>query len=324
MRLAQSSQTKIALGGGIALTLVSNVSAGELNKLFTVLWHYIYVFEKSFSRFIPMSELSLFNRSAGLQMSISPGFKQLLESAKSMAEITDGLYNPFILPALQRAGYKRSAVPGYETDSVDDYSHRRVEPIEQLKIGDTWASIPPNTAIDLGGCGKGYLADKLGQLLVGSGVNNYRLSLGGDISTLGVDENGQNWKINIQDADNLEGQVDWTVICPTERFAVATSGTFRRQGQTTDRDWHHIIDPITLQPARTDIRLATVCADTALMADVLASCAVIVGLSDGIGFLKKQGAISMLLQAQDDTGVLEKNFGHYIIKESKGEGLKSA
>ena len=324
MRLVQYSQTKIALGGDITLTIVSGNSATELNKLFTVLWHYIYVFERSFSRFVPISELSLFNRSAGLQTSITSEFKQLLMAAKDIGNQTGGLYNPFILPALQRAGYKKSAVPGYEMDAVDDYSHRRVEPVDQLKIGDTWASVPPNTAIDMGGCGKGYLADKLGQLLVGSGFTNYRLSLGGDIVTLGSDENGQNWKINIQDANNLRGQVDWVIRCPTEHFAIATSGTFRRQGQTIDRAWHHIIDPITLQPAKTDIRLATVCADTALVADVLASCAVIIGSQDGMVFLKKQRARATLLQGQDETGVLKKHFGRYIIKESKAEDLKSA
>jgi thiamine biosynthesis lipoprotein len=321
MRLAKYNQTNLALGSDVALTLVSDKPFAEIDTIFAGLWHYIYAFERSFSRFIPKSEISLFNRSAGVRTKITPEFKDLLSAAKAISEKTGGVYNPFILPALQRTGYKRSAVPGYEHDVVDDYSRRRVGSIEELQIGQDWAEIPSDTAIDMGGCGKGYLADKLGRILMDIDVANYRLSLGGDIATAGTDELGDKWLIGIQDATNLGGEIQKTIECPVKPFAVATSGTFKRKGYVADKDWHHIIDPITLESAVTDVRLATVCADMALQADVLASCAVIVGSKNAASLIKPLGASAMLLQGDSQNAPFEKHFGHFTIRQSTGRGL---
>ncbi len=321
MRLTSYYQTSLALGSDVGLTLISNKSANDIDKIFKSLWNRIYTFERSFSRFIPGSELSLFNRSAGQHTKISTEFRDLLNAAKSISEQTGGLYNPFIMPALQKTGYKQSAVEGYEHDIVDDYSRRRVGKIDELQIGDDWAMIPSDTAIDMGGCGKGYLADSLGDTLVGLGITNFRLSLGGDITTDGTDEFGCKWKIGIQDAGNLGGEIQQTIECPTSRFAVATSGTFKRKGFVADEGWHHIINPATLQPAVTDVRLATICADKALLADVLASCVIIIGSKGATNFAKSHGASAMLLQCLNTNSVFQIQFGHFIINESASEGL---
>ena len=321
MRIVKYYQTNLALGSDVGLTLVSSKSTKDIDEIFAGLWHYIYTFERSFSRFIPKSELSLFNRTAGTQTKITTEFRDLLMAAKSMSEATTGIYNPFILPALQQAGYKRSAVPGYESDAFDDYSRRRVGSIYELQIGQDWAKIPSDTALDLGGCGKGYLADKLGVILKNNGISSYRLSLGGDILTSGTDEVGQRWLIGIQDARRLDREVEQTIECPIKPFGIATSGTFGRKGYVAGSDWHHIIDPTTLEPAVTDIKLATVCANTALQADTLASCAVVVGSKKATDLIKPLGARFMLLQGDDDGEAFQAQFGKFKIKQSTQRGL---
>ena len=316
MHLVQYAQTKQALGGDITIGFLTGGNQAAADKIFVQLWHYVYTFERSFSRFLPASELSTLNRSAGVSMSVSSEFKDLLAAAKSMAEITNGLYNPFILPALQKSGYKKSVMPGYENDPVDDYSRRNVVTIDRLHIDGNRVNIPHDSALDMGGCGKGYLADRLREIMNTAGVSNYWINLSGDIATAGYDQDIKPWVIDIQNANDLGSVLEWTVVCPVEPFAIATSGTFRRKGHSADYDWHHIIDPITLRPARTDVRLATVCAATTLQADVLASCAVILGSDRAPDWLRSHGASDYLLQCEDPTGVFEKQFGTAIIKES--------
>lgn len=318
MRLNELVQTNQALGGEVTLSVVTSASSEALSLMFEKLWRQVYIFERQFSRFLPMSELSVFNRAAGLKTQISPEFKKLLTSAKTLGIKTGGLYNPFILPALQRAGYRQSATLGYENDVQEDHSFKQVVTVEHLVIGDTWASIPYGTAIDMGGCGKGYLADQLGQTLRDqAGVEGYWLSLGGDISTWGCDALGKNIMLGIQDAEDLDSNTDWIINCPRKHAGVATSGTFRRQNQNNDKAWHHIIDPISLSPAVTDIRLATVCADSAIEADVLASCAIILGSEKAPAFLKKYGAKAVLLQCTNNVGEnFDIQFGSMIKKSS--------
>lgn len=322
MHLVRTTETKHALGSDVTLTLISGLGHAHTTDLLAVLWRQIYMFERQFSRFIPMSELMVFNREAGMKTITSPAFHDLLKAAKYMALKTKGLYNPFILPALQRAGYRRSASPGYENDPQEDYTQRQVVTIDKLHIGDTWAMIPYNTALDMGGCGKGYLADQLAGTLRQYDIAGYWLSLGGDICSYGADEQGKPLSVAIQNAQKLDSTRPEYIEQPGDYAAVATSGTFRRQAQYQTEPWHHIIDPLTGVSAITDIQLATVCATTALEADVLASCAVIIGADAAVAFLKKNGATAAYIQYNDTEGVSRiHQFGLAIVRHSPAKRL---
>ena len=320
MRLTETSQTKLALGSNVTIALISDFSSERVNEVFEGLWRQVYIFERQFSRFLPKSELTLFNRLHGIKTNVSANFMDLLTSTKNMSQESDGLYNPFILPILQKAGYMKSAVSGYEKDAKIDYTDRRVVGVDKLEIGDDWAMIPYGTAIDIGGIGKGYLADQLRKTLDELPVNGYWMSFGGDVVTKGTDENNNNLTLSIQNAQNLSDKSDWIVKCPIGYSAVATSGTFRRKNQYSKKAWHHIINPHTLEPAFTDIKLATVFADNATRADVLASCAVILGSKKAPDFLKKHGVKSAFLQCENEKGEsFEKRFGTNIVKINVGK-----
>jgi len=295
--LSQYHQTKKAVGSDVTLVLVADETETRVDDFFNELWSQIYKFERRFSRFIPASELSLFNRSGGKQTAISPSFRKLLLASKSMSELTNGLYNPFILPALQRAGYTHSFLPGHEDETHDDYSNRNVVLADQLEVGDDWAKIPFNTSLDMGGCGKGYLADQLASDIPDF-IKGFWFSLGGDIIAGGHNELNKPWTVHIADTINLEGQRPF-VFQPNnfDTFAVATSGTTIRRGvNAKNTKWHHIIDPRTQQPSTSDLRLASVYSKNAINADVLASSAIIVGSSDAKEFLEKRGVQAGLLQ----------------------------
>jgi thiamine biosynthesis lipoprotein len=312
MHLTEHVETKMALGSDVSIAVVSDNEARSQLAL-TNTWRSIFAFERQFSRFIPQSELSTFNATAGRRTTISEAFRKQLIAAKTIGQRTGGLYNPFILPALQRSGYLKSAAPGYEHDTVDDYSGRGVADLSELQIGEGWAQIPFNTAIDLGGCGKGYLADQLRSELIPYNLAGYVLTFGGDIATYGVNQAAAPWTIFIQDAQNLASTLETMILCPQTGFGVATSGTFRRTGHTGN-SWHHIIDPSTLKPALTDIRLATVCAETTLEADVLASCAVILGSTKAPDFLRSQGIKQLLLQCESAHSRYHVEFGFEALK----------
>lgn len=253
----------------------------------------------------------MFNRQAGSKQAVTQEFRDLLLAARALAHETDGLYNPFILPALQSAGYVRSRVPGHEQDPADDHSGKSVAAIEKLEIGDNWARIPYGTALDLGGCGKGYLADKLRNDLPSS-ITGYWLSFGGDIAAGGLNEDGLPWSIGIQNA--ADGPENIGAYTATSICGIATSGTTIHSGDNQGRAWHHIIDPRTLLPAETDVLLATVCDASTLRADVLASCAVILGSRRGLAFLRRRNVKAAVLQCGPSVSQrIIKHFGNGII-----------
>ena len=287
-------QEQLALGSTAQVCIVSDGNKDYINKLYRDIWLKIFSFEKRFSRFLPSSELSMLNRNAGYNFPASSDLIMLLNKAKRLSIDTNGIYNPFILPALQAAGYTGSLVKGYEKDPVDNYSSRSVVDIRMLEIGDNWVKLPYGSAVDLGGCGKGYLVDLLSAFLKDK-VSGYWISVGGDLAVAGHDENGSNWDIKIESSSSA-----FIRLSAKDKLAVATSGTAVRSNKKNQKNWHHLIDPRTLKPAITDVLIASVCHRSCMAADVYASCAVILGTKSGLKFLKSRGISDALLQTASE------------------------
>ncbi len=294
-------QSRVALGSMADLAIVSDAADATLDELFRQLWLALLKFERRCSRFLPDSELSQFNRSAGLKQPISPEFRAALVAAAKMAETSGGLYNPFILPALQRAGYVHSMVSGHTDDPVDDFSERSIPQASELEVGDTWARIPYGTALDLGGCGKGFAGDMLADIAEASPeVQGFWFSLGGDVVVGGLSETGEYWTIDIEDLREGHSGMAGRVHAPgTARFAVATSSITQRKGVHKGKPWHHIIDPRTNRPAEASIATASICGRRLLEADVFASCAIILPVQEALDFAQSKGAEGALLQGVD-------------------------
>ncbi len=287
--------SNIALGSETSITIASTSpikSTAAINQL----WKEIFNFEKRFSRFIPSSELCFLNKNSGTKQLISKEFRDILITAKNISLETEGIYNPFILPALQRSGYEKSFVVGAENDIHEDYSDRSVVSVDKMEIGDDWVRIPFKTAIDLGGIGKGYLADKLAVSLKHE-FNGFIINLGGDIVTYGTNEHNSNWQIIIQDASSIENKSIGTIKMPLSTYSVSSSGTFKKKGVNKGKAWHHLINPKTLEPANSDIKLITIMSKLAVNSDTLASCGLILGSKDCMKFLKSHKIKNALIQS---------------------------
>src|SRR5665213_543385 len=141
-----------ALGSIVYVTLVSDMGSVYVHTLLDSISKQITNFENQFSRFLETSELTAFNNQAGSKVQSSQTFLKLLKKCKELSVKADGLYNPFILPALQRAGYINSWTDKSNKTKID-YTNRNVVNIRSLIIGDSWAKIPKDTALDFGGIG---------------------------------------------------------------------------------------------------------------------------------------------------------------------------
>ncbi len=256
-----------ALGTIVELVIYTKLSQEKVDSINNLFWKKIYSFERRFSRFIPDSELSRFNRNAGLKFYTSKEFNEILNKAKHYSSLSKGLYNPFILPALQKAGYLNSKVKEFKNDPVDDYSNRSVLNINKLEVKEDWARIPYGGAIDLGGIGKGFLADQLGNLL-DKKVEGFWISLGGDMV---FKAHSKEIKIAIANGIKQSETIGFYHPRLGSLDNIASSGPNQRKGQKKLKKWHHLIDPRTLKPAQTNVQLVSVVSDCCSSSDILAS-----------------------------------------------------
>jgi thiamine biosynthesis lipoprotein len=235
----------------------------------------VYAFEARLTRFQPESELSRFNAAAGTRVTVSPLLEELLRTTLDAYALTDRLVNAAVLPALLAAGYDRSIEQVQRRNHHTAASPAAPVPApplaDVLDVGRGWARVAAGCAVDLGGVGKGWLADRLAERLDNAAVN-----LGGDVAAIGDGRDGGGWSVGLCDG--------WAVSL--RRGGVATSGTTARRWATG----HHLIDPRTGTPADTDVAEASVVAADAATAEALSKAAVLLGSKAAPPWLASRGA----------------------------------
>jgi thiamine biosynthesis lipoprotein len=236
--------------------------------------------EALLSRFRPDSELSALNRSGRLRRP-SPDLLRLTELALAARERTGGRFDPTVHDALVAAGYDRS--------------------FDEIGSGGTVVATEPQVAcggavsvteaggiqlyagvrLDFGGIGKGYAVDRVSDVL--SAYGPCLASAGGDLAV-----RGGVWPIGVETGN---GQLTLELASG----AIATSGSDRRHWTTTEGSAHHLIDPSTGRPAKTDLLRVTVVGRTAVEAEVLATALYLAGAESATREAEELGVPAVLV-----------------------------
>jgi thiamine biosynthesis lipoprotein len=254
-------------------------------------------FEKRFSRFLPDSELSRLNNAPAGEIRVSREMSGILKETKKMHLETGGVFDPTIINGLIKIGYDKSFEKIIEnSESPDENVEPDTEKITEeflkrpkmndLIIFEEKIIKPKNFMIDLGGIGKGYIADLLCAGLFAD-VANFWLSAGGDLIVKGHDENTKNaigWKVGVQDPSHPEKEI-FFLKTNGRQLGIATSGIHKRKGDKGGFKWHHIIDPRNGLPVENDILAVTAVSSTATRADIFAKTALILGQDEGLKFI---------------------------------------
>ena len=119
--------------------------------------------EARWSRFLPTSELSCLNRSAGRPVMVAADTYALVQDAIEAWRLTDGVFDPTVGGSLIAAGYDRS----FELlDGAEPLPAVRPDPAATpagVELHETTSSIvvPAGVSLDLGGIAKGAACDAI-------------------------------------------------------------------------------------------------------------------------------------------------------------------
>jgi FAD:protein FMN transferase len=253
---------------------------------------FFHSFELQFSRFLPDSELSRFNRRETPTVAVSTEMMDLLTACLRLNQQTGGVFNPLVLESLEAAGYNASFEKLAPVASRDATSVSVPSALDLLSLDAERqeASLPLGLRLDFGGIGKGYAVDAAASMLAEAG--DFLVDAGGDIYAAGQAPNGGPWRIDVADPATSDAQVDLVEISDQ---AIATSWTTRRRWQTAGGWAHHLIDPRSGLPAGSGVIGSTVIASHAVEADVFAKCSLILGPEEGLSFLDQQGVQGLLV-----------------------------
>jgi thiamine biosynthesis lipoprotein len=261
------------------ITLAAQGDPIHVNQGFEKAQEYIEASERRFTRFSEDSELSQLNRSAGSWFHASADMTFVVMLAQQYTEQTGGLFNPSILPDLERVGYDRSMdliraeeaqlPPARFGPSPGLLSINRltVNPDENLIF------LPHGMRLDLGGIAKGWIAEQAAMILADYS-QACLIDAGGDMFMVGLPEGEEFWQIDLEDPLNANWSLTRLNVPPG---ALTTSSVVKRKWMQGDTPRHHLIDPRTGLPAETDWLSVTVIAPHTDMAEVFAKALLIAG-----------------------------------------------
>ena len=177
--------------------------------------------EQLWSRFIGHSDLSRLNNSRGTPLWVDDRTVALLHHMVDAHRLTDGAFNPALLPLQVAAGDASSLVDSGTTLIPPDTSaDARVGDIGFLEDGRV--RFPAGLTVDAGGIAKGFAADLVVAWARANGADGICVNIGGDMAIDTGDDSG--WNVEI--ISPLSGEVAATVH--VSRGGVATSAVNAR------------------------------------------------------------------------------------------------
>ncbi|MES2409660.1 MAG: FAD:protein FMN transferase [Patescibacteria group bacterium] len=238
-----------AMGTEYSVAIVCN-SEDLAFKMFELAKNDIRSYENRFSRFKSDSELSMLNKNK--DMKVSAIFLDATEKAYELFKRTRGIFNPLV--QVERLGYDTSFKDiKKESDKNDeDWSTYDIDFSETtIDKENNYIRLNEGQKLDCGGFLKGYLAEIIVKKIIHNSkdIQGVVVNLGGDISTEGADENGNNFVFYIYNPISKKDDIEITL----HNQSLATSGTYKRSWLRAGKKVHHILDASGRQNPKTDI-----------------------------------------------------------------------
>lgn len=238
------------------------------------------------SRFRDDSELTALNRLAGTGrvVAVSWRLRMALAAIHRAGRITGGRFDASVLETLERIGEHGASLEADEAPpGDDDHPIARLVPAGTARAG---LVTVPSRPVDTGGIGKGLAlrwaaAEALPALPPGAGL---LLEAGGDLVHAGVPPADGGWRVGIDDPIVPPGEPSSHVaVLALGSGAVTTSSVSVRNWATPHgRRVHHLVDPVTREPARTGLISVTVAAPDPAWSEVWSKALFLAG-SGSIG-----------------------------------------
>lgn len=226
------------------------------------------MYENRFSANDSESELGQINQLAGIRpVKVHPELYELIEIGKKHSMAINSHLNIAIGPLVQtwRIGFLDEKKPS------DANIQKKLEiiDIDQVLLFDGSVYLESKgMAIDLGALAKGYIADRVIDYLKSVDAESALINLGGNLVTMGpaVQHADKLWRVGIRNPAGNRKQSQ--IILKIQNKSVVTSGIYERQLSDDNKDYHHILDPMTGYPIETDVVSLTIISDRSVDGEI--------------------------------------------------------
>lgn len=223
---------------------------------------------------------------------ISEDLASLLSQGLSITRESDGAFDIAIAPLTSLWDFTAE-----DPKVPDDAAIQKALPLcssDGVTIDGQDITLPSDDIqFDVGAIAKGYIADRMKDLLVKKGVKSAIINLGGNVLCIGSKPDGTPFKVGIQkpfaDRNETEAVMDIT------GKSVVSSGIYERCFKQNGELYHHILNPKTGYPYDNSLISVTIISDQSVDGDALSTTCFALGLEDGLKFAEKKGVHAVFI-----------------------------
>lgn len=256
--------------------------------------------DNAMSTYLPRSELSRFNQApVGEWVEVSPMTYDVIEMSLSVAEASDGAFDPTVGPLVDLWGFGPQIMPDRVPSEAEISARLQRVGWKAIELSDTGHRVRKTAQreLDLSGIAKGYAVDQVAERLESAGVTDYLVEVGGELRFSGAKPGGDAWRIAIETPESGERSV--YRILEVNRGAMATSGDYRNYFEADGVRYSHTLDPTTGYPIAHDLVSVSVIAERSAMADAYATAFMVMGASPAIDLANELDLSVYLLTKQE-------------------------
>ena len=243
------------------------------------------------------SDIYKINRAGGKPVECRPETIEVIKMGIEAGDLSDGKFDITIGKVTDLWDFtgENPSVPSEESiaDAIEHVDYKKIN-ID----GNTVTMSDPEAEINLGGIGKGFIAEKAAALLREKGVTSGIVNFGGDIIAIG-NKMGEPFKIGVElpysDRSEIVGYVQ------AEDVTLVTSGVYERFFEEDGVEYHHILDVKTGFPVENDVLSVTIMAPAEIsgISDGLSTICLLEGSEEGMKFIESLEGVEAVFQTRD-------------------------
>lgn len=315
-------------GSTMGTTYSITVQATDAEKLKRSVDSILLAFNEEVSTYIPSSTISECNNSLDSFWVFpvkQPHFTRNILKAEELYHLTDGYFDPTVMPLVNHWGFGYKERPqSIDTSKVLIDSLLSMVGLNRWSIGrfgDSMLLVKPKAGaqLDFSASAKGDGVDLVAHHLEDvAKAKNYLVEIGGEVYAKGISPKQKPWVLGINRPKEDAQRTDFIQKISLSGKALATSGNYRNFFKQEGMTYSHTINPKTGKVERNELLSASIISDDCLHADALATACMTMGVEKAIQMISSwEGTDIFLVYRSQDSLVTfaSPGFEEYIIEE---------
>lgn len=252
------------------------------------------------------SDVYRINKGSGTQVSVSPDTVKIIGQCIDISDDCGGVFDITIgnVTKLWDFGGNNQRLPS------DDEIKTALGSVgyKNVSISGNAVQIKKGQSLDLGAVGKGFVCDKIKELLDKGRTKSAVVSVGGSLLIYG----NRTFSIGIVNPDNDKQSMGTLKLKDT---CVSTSGNYEKYFEQDGKRYHHILNATTGYPATSEFKSVTVVCESGLISDALSTVCYIAGYRKSVEILKKFGAEAVFIFNNNAVRVTDGLSGKFTVTD---------